>query len=326
MTASFDVCGIGSALVDVLVEVPGGWVEESGLVKGSMQLMDLEAASAVHAKAPGGIERSGGSVANTIAGLASLGAATGFIGRVGADRFGDVFTADLASLGVTFGGQAGAGATGRCLVLVSPDADRTMCTSLGVAAHLASADLSEELIASSAITYLEGYLWDEPVAIDALRAAVTHAHRAGRRVALSLSDPFCVDRHRAAWRELIAGDVDVLLGNEAELCSLTESDDLAAAARAVARPGLTVTVTRGPQGAWAFTDADEIVAVKATSLGPVVDTTGAGDLYAAGFLYGLVRDADLETCARYGSVAAAEVISHVGARPERDLAALLVGG
>ena len=327
MRPTFDVCGVGSALVDVLVEVPLEWVEASGLVKGSMQLMDLEAAAAVHAEAPGGTERSGGSAANTIAGLASLGAKTGFIGRVAGDRFGDVFTADLESLGVRFGGRADAsGATGRCLVLVTPDADRTMCTTLGVAAHLSASDLSEDLIAGSAITYLEGYLWDEPVAIDALRAAVAHAHRAGGRVALSLSDPFCVGRHRAAWRDLIAGDIDVLFGNEAELCSLTERDDLDEACRAVARPGLTVTVTRGADGAWAFSgSADEKVSVKAVSMGPVVDTTGAGDLYAAGFLYGLVRGADLETSARYGSIAAGEVISHLGARPEQDLAVLLAG-
>lgn len=327
---TLDVCGIGSALVDILVEVPLDWMAESDLVKGSMQLMDLETAAVVHARAPGGIERSGGSAANTIAGLASLGAATGFIGRVGADRFGEVFTADLSSLGVAFGGGvshsgAGSGQTGRCLVLVTPDADRTMCTSLGVAAHLSSSDLSEEMIAGSEITYLEGYLWDEPVAIEALRSAVGTAHAAGRKVALSLSDPFCVERHRAAWRQLVASEVDVLFGNEAELCSLTELDDLAAACRAVARPGLTVTVTRGPEGAWAFSDRGRIVAVEASPVDVVADTTGAGDLYAAGFLYGMVRGADLETCARYGSIAAAEVISHIGARPEQDLATLLVG-
>jgi len=323
----YDVCGIGSALVDILVEVPAETVEACGLIKGSMQLMDLPASEAIHRQLPPGHERSGGSAANTIAGLACLGAKAGFVGRVADDRFGEVFTADLESLGVAFGGQAvtGGGGTGRCLILVTPDADRTMCTTLGVAAHLAASDLSEDMIAGSAVTYLEGYLWDEPVAIGAIRRVIEVAHGAGRKVALALSDSFCVDRHRAAWRELVADHIDVLFGNEAEYRSLTGEADLAAACRSLARPGLTATVTRGEHGAWAFDGPGPLVAVDAQAVDPVVDTTGAGDLYAAGFLFGLVRGADLNTCARYGTLAAAEVISHLGARPEQDLATLLVG-
>lgn len=328
---TFDICGIGSAIVDILVEVPVGTIDACGLVKGSMQLMDLEASAGIHARLSGGIRRSGGSAANTIAGLASLGATVGFIGRVADDEFGEVFTRDLTSMGVSFGGSAVGGpalraqGTGRCLVLVTPDADRTMCTTLGVGAHLSAADLSTEMIAGSAVTYLEGYLWDEPVAIDAIRSAISIAHGAGRKVALSLSDPFCVGRHRVSWRQLIAEEIDVVFGNDEELCSLTEDDDLASACRKLRRSGLTVTVTRGARGAWTFADDDEIVSVDAQPLGALVDTTGAGDLYAAGFLFGYVRGADLSTCARYGSIAAGEVITHIGARPERELATLLVG-
>jgi len=321
-----DVCGVGSALVDILVEATPDVVDAAGLIKGSMQLMDLEGAEQVHARVPGGLQRSGGSAANTIAGLASMGARTGFVGRVADDRFGRVFTDDLRGLGVAFGSgdpaPASTWATGRCLILVTPDADRTMCTTLGVAAHLGPDDVDHGLVSRAAVTYLEGYLWDEPVAKDALRTAIKTAHAAGNQVALSLSDPFCVDRHRADWLELIAGDVDILFGNEAELCSLAEVEDLEQACRGVRRPDLLVTVTRGALGAWAFAGDGPIVDVAAHRPTQVLDTTGAGDLYAAGFLFGLVRDRDLGDCVRLGGIAAAEVISHVGARPEADLADL----
>ncbi|HVM68095.1 MAG TPA: adenosine kinase [Acidimicrobiales bacterium] len=318
-----DVCGIGSALVDVLVEASVKTVEACGLVKGSMQLMDLERAEEVHARVPGGVERSGGSVANAAAGLASLGARTGFIGKVADDRFGAVFEADLTALGVEFGRANGTGATGRCLILITPDADRTMCTTLGVAATLGPDDLDDGLIARSSVTYLEGYLWDEPQAKDAFRRAITVAHGAGRRVAMSMSDPFCVERHRGEFAALAADHLDILFGNEAELCSLMEVDDLAEAVRRVRRPGLLVSVTRGPLGAWVFEGTDGPVAQVPVEGSPdVVDTTGAGDLFAAGFLYGLCRGSDLEACARLGNLTASEVISHVGARPERDLGTL----
>jgi sugar/nucleoside kinase (ribokinase family) len=318
-----DVCGIGSALVDVLVDASVEQVLACGLIKGSMQLMDLESAEAVHARVPGGVEQSGGSVANTAAGLASLGARAGFIGKVADDRLGDVFAADLAQLGVEFGRATGAGATGRCLILITPDADRTMCTTLGVAATLGPGDLDDDLIQRSAITYLEGYLWDEPQAKDAFRRAITVAHEAGQRVAMSMSDPFCVDRHRAEFADLVGDYLDVIFGNDAELCSLMEVDDLAEACRRVRRPGLLVSVTRGPLGAWAFQGSDgPIVEVPVEGSPRVVDTTGAGDLFAAGFLFGLCRGSELDACARLGNLTAAEVIGHVGARPRGDLAPL----
>jgi sugar/nucleoside kinase (ribokinase family) len=342
-----DVCGVGSALVDVLVETSPAVVESAGLIKGSMQLMDLPASERVHAAvtaastattagdAGRSVERSGGSVANTVAGLAAMGAPAGFIGRIADDRLGRVFADDLAGLGVEFaarpgadgtgGGVARPGAgTGRCLILVTPDADRTMCTTLGVAALLGPDDLDLELIRRSRVTYLEGYLWDEPKAKDAFRVAIDAAHAAGRRAAMSMSDPFCVDRHRDEFAALAAKDLDLLFGNEHELCSLMEVDDLDEACRRVRRPGLLVTVTLGARGALAFDGADgSLIEVGIEHDPAVVDTTGAGDLYAAGFLYGLARGRDLATCARVGNLAAGEVISHVGARPEVDLAPLV---
>jgi len=322
------VCGIGSALVDVLVETTIEVVEGCQLVKGSMQLMSPANADAVHARVPGGLERGGGSVANTVAGLASLGAAAGFIGRVADDRLGEVFVADMEVLGVEFGGRVirGHGDTGRCLVLVTPDADRTMCTSLGVAAQLGPADLDLDLIRRSAVTYLEGYLWDEPQAKDAYRTAISAAHGVGRRAAMSMSDPFCVDRHRDEFARLASRDLDILFGNESELCSLMEVDDLERACALIRRPGLLVSVTRGADGAWVFDGEDgPIVEVAVHGSPSVVDTTGAGDLYAAGFLFGLTTGRDLATCARLGNVAASEVISHMGARPEADLSSLIAG-
>ncbi len=321
--ADLDVCGIGSALVDVLVEATLEQVMTCGLVKGSMQLMDLASADVVHARAPGGVERSGGSVANTAAGLASLGARAAFIGKVADDRFGSVFASDLDQQGVVFGRASGPGGTGRCLILITPDADRTMCTTLGVAATLGPEDLDDDLIARSRITYLEGYLWDEPQAKEAFRRAITVAHEAGRRVAMSMSDPFCVDRHRGEFAALASDHLDLLLGNDSELCSLMEVDDLAEACRRVRRPGLQVSVTRGPRGAWVFDGVDgPIIEVPVEGAPRVVDTTGAGDLFAAGFLFAHSRGSDLESCGRLGNLAAAEVISHVGARPERPLAPL----
>lgn len=320
-----DVCGIGSALVDILVEATPDQVADAGLIKGSMQLMDLDEAARIHAAVPGGIQRSGGSCANTIAGVAALGGDAGFIGRVAGDDFGGVFAADLDAVGVRFGafGRGAVGGTGRCLILVTPDGDRTMCTTLGVASHLGPDDLDGSLIESAHITYLEGYLWDEPEAIEALRSAIEVAHRAGRRVALTLSDAFCVDRHRDAWAPLIASEIDLLFGNEAEVCSLTGTSSVEDAIVAMRRDGLLVTVTMGPAGALAFDGGGPVVSQPATPVDAVIDTTGAGDLYAAGFLFGLVRHMPVEECVRLGTICAGECISHIGARPEADLAQLI---
>jgi sugar/nucleoside kinase (ribokinase family) len=324
---SCDVVGIGHALVDVLLEVDEGFVAEIGLAKGAMTLMDLDAAERIHARVAArdgervvpGLERSGGSAANTVAGLALLGARAGFVGRVSDDRLGRVFVDDLHALGVTYAGaRSAAGRTGRSLILITPDADRTMCTSLGVAAELAPDDVDDALIAGAQITYLEGYLFDLPLAMAAFRRAIDLAHRAGRRVALSLSDPLCVERHRDEFRALVSASVDIVFGNTEEITALAGVADVVEGWTALRRPGLLLVVTLGPEGAAVVRD-DGTVTQAAAVPTVVVDTTGAGDLFAAGFLFGLTRGLDDGRCARLGAIAAAEVISHVGARPEADL-------
>jgi len=340
-----DVVGIGNALVDVLVSVPERLVAEAGLLKGTMTLMGLEAAERVHAMVPGGVtagvQRCGGSAANTVAGLVALGARGGFVGKVADDVLGRVFLDDLGAIGVDSRGvivvpPGPAQRSGRCLILITPDAERTMCTSLGVAGDLVPEELDRALIASAAVTYMEGFLLDQPVASQALGVAIRVAHEAGRLVAMSLSDPLCVERHGAELRALVYDELDVVFGNEVELRALTGTSDLGAACAALRRPGLVLVVTRGAAGAWVVSGAPDgrgqdasgqhgVVAVEAAPVpgGAVVDVTGAGDLFAAGFLFGLVRGADMETCARIGALAAAEVIGHIGPRPEAPLATLV---
>jgi sugar/nucleoside kinase (ribokinase family) len=316
--------GIGNALVDVLVETEAEVIEACGVTKGAMVLMHLDEAERIHAVVGPGIERSGGSAANTVAGLAALGAPAAFIGRVADDHLGKLFGHDITALGVAFGGTRAEGLrTGRSLVLVTPDADRTMCTSLGVAEELDSDDIDEDLVERAAVTYLEGYLFDRPPAKEAFRHAIAIAHRAGRRVAMSLSDPFCVTRHRDDFAALVASGLDLLFANEEEIAQLTGVEDFDEACRRLRRPGLTVTVTRGAIGAVSFAAEGPVVQVPAAPVERVVDTTGAGDLYASGFLFGWTRGLPLERCVRAGTIAAAEVIGHLGARPEVDLAALV---
>ncbi|HWW52726.1 MAG TPA: adenosine kinase [Acidimicrobiales bacterium] len=323
MEPDLAVVGIGNALVDVLVETEPEVIEACGVPKGSMMLMALDEAERIHDQVGPGIERSGGSAANTAAGLAALGAPAAFIGRVADDRLGKIFGHDIGSLGVVFGGTRSVGSgTGRCLILVTPDADRTMCTSLGVAAELDSDDIDESLVERAAVTYLEGYLFDLPPAKEAFRRAISVAHRAGRRVAMSLSDPFCVTRHRNDFAALVDSELDLLFANADEVCELTGVDDVEEACGRLRRPGLTVTVTRGALGAVTFAGDGPVVQVPAVAVDRVVDTTGAGDLYAAGYLFGWTRSLSPERCARLGAIAAAEIISHLGARPEADLAAL----
>lgn len=323
--ATHDVLGIGNAIVDVLVTVEDAVLTQHGLHKGSMALVDADTATRMLATLPAGTECSGGSAANTLAGLASLGVRTAYIGKVAPDRLGGVFARDLQALGVDFNTQPGAHQppTAQCLVLVTPDAQRTMQTYLGACVELGPEDVPEALVASAAITYLEGYLWDRPAAKDAFRKAMRVAHAAGRQVSLTLSDPFCVDRHRAEFLDLAQNHVDILFANEAEILSLYQVDSLPGALlRLQRKPGQTVVVTRGAQGSVVCT-AQGDVAVPAAPVAQVVDTTGAGDLYAAGFLYGVSRGLDLPTCARLGGITAAEAISHVGARPVAALRPLV---
>ena len=319
-----DVLAVGSAIVDVLVTAGDEELDACGLVKGTMALIDSERADSLYAAMGPAVEVSGGSAANTAAGVASFGGAAAFIGKVRDDQLGRVFAHDIRAVGVEFPtAPASEGpATARCLVLVTPDAQRTMSTYLGAATGLGPDDIDPGVVARARYTYLEGYLWDPPEAIDALRRAVALAHDAGRRVAMSLSDPFCVDRHRKAFLDFVATDVDVLFANEVEITSLFEAASLEEALEALPGHCDVAAVTRGPLGS-VVVGADSILEVPAEPVDRVVDTTGAGDLYAAGFLHGLVSGADLAECARLGSLAAAEVISHLGARPQVPLSTLV---
>ena len=322
--ASVDVLGIGNAIVDVIARAEEAFLEREGLVKGTMALIDAERAAALYDMMGPAIEASGGSTANTMAGLASLGGAGAFIGKVHEDVLGEVFRHDLTAQGVRFDTPAATSgpATARCLILVTQDGQRTMNTFLGACADLGPDDIDPEIVGAAQVTYLEGYLFDPPLAQQAFRKAAAIAHSAGRRVALSLSDPFCVERHRAAFRDLVAGHIDILFANEVEICSLYETADFAAAAAALRGHVGIAALTRSAQGSIILADGAEYP-VAAAPVARVVDSTGAGDLYAAGFLYGLTRALPLPICGEIGSLCAAEIISHFGARPEVDLSQLL---
>jgi sugar/nucleoside kinase (ribokinase family) len=320
-----DVVAIGNALVDVLTHADDALLTELGMVKGSMDLIDTSRAETVYAAMGPGIEASGGSAANTIVGVASLGSRGAYIGRVRDDELGAVYTHDLRAAGVHFDtAPASDGlSTGVCLVLVTPDAERTMNTYLGASSELHADDVDPDLIRSAAFTYLEGYLWDSPAAQDAYRFASDVAHEAGRQVALTLSDGFVVDRHRDTFLELIEGSVDVLFANDTEIEMLYEVDSFDAALAKVRHHCSVAALTRGAKGS-VILAGDDVVEVPVEPIpgGQLVDTTGAGDLYAAGVLHGLVTGRDLHTCGRLGGLAASEVISHLGPRPQTSLASL----
>jgi sugar/nucleoside kinase (ribokinase family) len=320
--ATLDVLTIGNAIVDVLAHAGDEVLDRHGLVKGSMRLCDEAEAAGLYAAMGPAVEISGGSGANTAVGIASFGGRAGFVGKVRDDQLGTVFTHDIRAAGVTFDcpPTAEGPPTGRCLVLISPDAQRTMSTYLGTAGLLGPADLPEGQVAGAAVTFVEGYLWEEPSAKEAITRAIEVAHRAGRRVALTLSDSFCVDRNRDEFRHLVRSSVDILFANEAEITSLYEDDDVEACITRLQGEVDLAAVTRGAKGSVIVT-ADDVEDVAAEPV-DVVDTTGAGDLYAAGVLYGLTAGLPLATAGRLGSIAAGEVISHVGARPEVSLAEL----
>jgi sugar/nucleoside kinase (ribokinase family) len=316
---TLDVVGIGNALVDVLSHEDESFVTDLGLVKGSMTLVEMDRAEALYDAMGPAIEASGGSAANTVAGVASFGGRAGYLGRVFDDQLGSVFAHDMRALGVVYrGAPAGGGPpTGRCLIVVTPDAERTMHTYLGASALFGPEDVDEDLVASARITFLEGYLFDTPEAKAAYRKASDIAHGAGRRVALTLSDTFCVERHLDEWRSLVVDAVDVLFANEDELVALY-GVPLVEAIERVRQDVSVACVTMGAAGSQIVTP-DEVVQVPAEPVPEVVDTTGAGDLYAAGVLHGFSQGMPLGECGRLGSVAAAEVISHIGARPLRAL-------
>ena len=322
-----DVVAIGSSLVDVLSPTTDAELARLGLQKGSMALVDLAEAEVIGAAAAAGTEVSGGSAANTVVGVAKLGGKAGFVGKVADDRLGEVFAREIRAAGVLFEPVAGGveapedAGTGRCLILVTEDGERTMSTHLGVAGTLTPEEVPLDLVGRAQLLYLEGYLWDLPPAKEAMRRAIGACHDHDGSVALSLSDSFCVDRHRREFLDLLLSDVDVLFGNEEELVALFASSTFEGAIAAAEETGLLVAATRGARGSVVLT-AHGPVEVGARAVAHVVDTTGAGDLFAAGFLYGLSHGKDPVSCAELGTLCAAEIVSHLGARPVADLAAL----
>jgi sugar/nucleoside kinase (ribokinase family) len=319
-----DVVVIGNALVDVLSHADESFLARQKLAKGTMHLVDEPRARELYDAMGPGVEMSGGSAANTVVGVASFGGRGHYVGKVRDDQLGEVFAHDLRATGVGYDTpRATEGPpTGRCLILVTPDAQRTMSTFLGAAVRLGPGDIDRDLIARGKILYLEGYLFDPPEAQAAFRAAAAMAHAAGRKVSLTLSDPFCVGRHRKAFLDLVEHHVDILFANEAEICALYEvGDDFDAALGRVRGHCEIAALTRSARGS-VIVEGGRVHTVAAHPVEAVVDTTGAGDLYAAGVLYGLSQGLDLPTCGRLGSLAAAEVIAHVGARPMVPLAQL----
>jgi sugar/nucleoside kinase (ribokinase family) len=324
MSVTYDVLGIGNAIVDLIARTEEDFLVRHQMNKGSMTLIDEPRAEAIYASMGPAIEISGGSAANTIAGVASFGARGAFVGKVKDDTLGKAFSQNIRATGVTFTTPLAADgpSTARCYVLVTPDGERTMNTYLGAAQNLSPADLDEKQIAAAGIIYLEGYLWDPPKAKDAFRKAAEIAHRAGRNVALTLSDAFCVDRYRDEFLNLMrTGAVDLVFANESELHSLYQTADFDTALAAIRDDVKLAVVTRSEKGCVVVSrEANEVV--RAASIDKFVDATGAGDLFAAGFMVGLARHQDHRTAAQLGALAAAEVIQHLGARPETSLKTL----
>ncbi len=320
----FHVTAVGNAIVDVLAKADDSLLTEHGLKKGAMSLIDAVDAERLYGLMGPGREASGGSAANTVAGVAALGGRAAYIGKVADDQLGDVFTHDIRAIGVTYDTpplQEGL-STARSLIFVTPDAQRTMQTFLGAGAELDPGDVDAELIAAAKITYMEGYLWDPPGAKQAFLKAAGIAHSAGRKVSISLSDPFCVERHRSEFVDLVEHHVDILFANEHEIMSLYETRTFDEALQRVRGKCDIAALTRSEKGA-VIVAGDELHVIDAEPVDEVIDTTGAGDLYAAGFLFGLARGMEVAMCGRIGGIAASEVISHFGARPERSLAELV---
>ena len=324
MTARHHVLAIGNALVDVITTAPPEFLSDRGIAKGSMRLIPADEAETLYAAMGAGREISGGSAANTVAGMAALGARPAFVGRVAADQLGAVFAHDIRAAGVDFTTAASVGGppTGRCLIVVTPDGDRTMNTYLGACQELSEADLDDASVAAAEILYLEGYLWDPPAPRAAMKKAIAVARANNRKVAFTLSDVFCVEGHRADFQELLAGHVDLMFGNEHEVCALYQTQSLDEAMAELAKHACIAVVTRSSHGAVVLEGGRRHI-VAGENVARVVDSTGAGDMFAGGFMAAMVEGRSLPDCARVGCITAAEVISHYGARPEADLKALV---
>ncbi|MGB1214141.1 MAG: adenosine kinase [Pikeienuella sp.] len=325
MTKTYDIVGVGNALVDVLSHVQDDFLAANGVEKGIMTLIDTDRAAALYGVTGPAKQISGGSAANTIAGAAMLGAKTAYVGKVKDDQLGAIFAHDIRATGVAFetplSDRSEDHETGRCIVLVSPDGERSMSTYLGVSEQLGPDDIDEAMMADAAWLYLEGYRFDGAESVAAFDKAITACKGAGGKVSITLSDPFCVGRHREAFHKLIADHTDLLFANEHEVMALYETEDFDEALTKVAKDVDIAAITVGARGAYVVTGSDTIhVPTAATK---VVDATGAGDLFAGGFLAGLTAGKDLATCASMGCVAAGEIIGHIGARPEADLQALM---
>jgi len=327
--SQFDVLCIGNAIVDVIAHADEAFIADNKLVKGAMTLIDADRAEELYGRMGPGFECSGGSAGNTAAAAAALGSKTAYFGKVRDDQLGSVFRHDIRASGVAFDtAPANDGPpTARCLIVVTPDAERTMNTYLGACTELGPEDIDEAVTAAAQVTYMEGYLWDPPRAKDAFRKAMAIAHEHGRKVSLTLSDPFCVDRYRDEFLHLVEREVDILFANEEEIISLYQAADFDEALQRVRGHCEIAALTRSEKGSVVIS-GDEVHVVDAEPVGQVVDTTGAGDQFAAGFLYGYTQGRALHACGQMGAIAAAEVIQHYGARPEADLKALVrkVGG
>jgi fructokinase len=321
---TLDVVGLGNAIVDVIVQAEEGFLDDHGLTKGTMALVDEAVAESLYASVGPGLETSGGSAANTLAGIAQLGGRAAFIGRVRDDQLGEIFAHDIRSVGARFETPPAVEgpATARCLILVTPDAQRTMCTYLGASVGLDPRDLDLDLVRQARVLYLEGYLWDSDEAKQAFLAAAEVARASGGEVALSLSDAFCVDRHRESFQELVDGHVDLLFANEMEITSLYRVDRFEEAAAEVRGRCRVAALTRSEQGS-VLLRGEETLTIPPYRLGELVDTTGAGDLYAAGFLHGYTRGESLERCGRLGSLCAGQVVTQLGPRPHASLPELV---
>jgi len=322
MTSHVDVLCIGNAIVDVLARVEDGFVNRHGLVKGSMNLIDEARAESLYADMGQAVEVSGGSAGNTAAGIASFGGKAAYFGKVKDDQLGAIYRHDMRAQGVSFDSRASTEgpATARSFILVTPDGERTMNTYLGACVNLTVDDIDSAVVESAKVTYMEGYLWDRPEAKEAFKRAAAVSRKAGRQTSITLSDSFCVERHRDSFLDLIRSGIDIVFANESEIKSLYQTQNFDGAMQAIRKDCSIAVLTRSEAGC-VVVRGEEVHAIPAYPVSKVVDVTGAGDLFAAGFLLGLTHGLKLAHCAQLGALAAAEVISHIGARPEVNLKA-----